>query len=160
MFPCSKQNEINHVLCLSPQPAYEAELCVPVEIDECSAVLPYSQTFRGIQYTAAYTMSQILESVSYSEMPYCNQTALQEVLCAVSLGDCQPAEDEAPQVFCRGYCEAVIGYCNLTDAVYACLDLPYGEYGQKWCTLGTADDFHIFPVLSLSSVDFDFFIPV
>ncbi|PIK48307.1 hypothetical protein BSL78_14846 [Apostichopus japonicus] len=109
---------------------YDAELCEPVEEGLCNEYLPYNATYRGTQQTAEYTISRLFEIGSQS--PYCNTSDLMTTLCAASHGDCYPGE-EGQKVLCRGYCEAVIGYCNLTDAVYICTDLPYGDYEQKWC---------------------------
>lgn len=113
--------------------AYDAELCEPIEEGLCNEYLPYNATYRGTQQTAEYTISRLFEIGSQS--PYCNTSDLMTTLCAASHGDCYPGE-EGQKVLCRGYCEAVIGYCNLTDAVYICTDLPYRDYEQKWCVKG------------------------
>lgn len=110
-------------------------LCEPIELEGCED-LPYSMTYATSQNSfenLIYTGLDIASGAIYSG--YCDEEQLKLLLCALSVSECKEAEKPS-MVICKEYCEQLRYNCNLTDFTRMCDNLPYGLYGQQWCTQG------------------------
>ncbi|KAJ8020544.1 CUB and sushi domain-containing protein 1 [Holothuria leucospilota] len=111
------------------------EFCEPIELEGCED-LPYSMTYKTSQISFENLIYAGLDIANPdSDGGYCDAEELKLLLCALSLSECR-GDFEPSMVICKEYCERLRYKCNLSNFTRMCDNLPYGLYGQMWCTQG------------------------